>query len=246
MIPVDPGACWAACAALALMSLKPATVKAALARACDAPPLDCATLLDCAPTLDCAMRLRCVAALGSWVPASLVGVRPHEVMTVRPAVPADGAALHALYAALTPADLGSLGGAPPLDNLARGAGCGNVRAVSLVAQRGDGPASQLIGLVRLYADRDGIAGEFAILVHPSARCRGLGRLLLERLLSECRRRRLLLVRASALPRNAAMLALARRCGFQRLPAADGTVELALVLAPRPAPVRADFDRAGRR
>lgn len=50
--------------------------------------------------------------------------------------------------------------------------------------------------------------EFALLVHAAARGRGLGRLLVQRMLDECRRA-LLLVRAAALPDNAAMLALAR-------------------------------------
>ena len=119
----------------------------------------------------------------------------------------------------------------------RAAGAGRVPAggvggigIGLVALRGEGPNAELVGLARLAVDPDDIAGEFAILVHPSARRRGVGRLLMERLLSDCRRRGLRLVRSAALPRNRAMLALARGCGFQLLPAADGTVELVMALS----------------
>jgi acetyltransferase len=78
-----------------------------------------------------------------------------------------------------------------------------------------------------------VAGEFLILVHASARGRGLGRLLVERMLADCRLRELLLVRATTLPGNVAMLGLARACRFQLLPAADGSVELVRALRPPP-------------
>src|SRR5438067_7713323 len=156
----------------------------------------------------------------------------YELITVRPAVPADGAALHALCEAMAPCELGWL---------ARGEmsaaefawGVGDPGGISLIALRGEGRHAEPIGLARLCADPDGIAGEFAVLVHVSARGCGLGRLLVERMLADCRRRELLLVRASALAGNAAMLALARACRFTLLPAADGSIELLQALAPWP-------------
>lgn len=155
----------------------------------------------------------------------------YEVMRLRPAVRADGASLRALCAAAAPAELAWLaGGTMTPAEFARGAG--DPAGISLVAQCGEGSCSELVGLARLCVDPDRIAGEFAVLVHAHMRGRGIGRLLLDRLLADCRRRDLILVRAAALPDNTAMLALARACRFDLLPAADGTVELAKSLAPR--------------
>jgi acetyltransferase len=154
----------------------------------------------------------------------------YELITLRPAMPADRAALRALCEATAPRELGWLAhGAMSAAEFALGAG--DPAGISLVALRGAGKEAEPVGLARLCADPDGVAGEFAVLVHASARGRGLGRLLIERMLADCRRRELLLVRAATLPGNAAMLALARACRFQLLPAADGTVELVQALAP---------------
>ena len=156
----------------------------------------------------------------------------YELITVRPAVAADGVALRALCEAMAPGELGWLArGAMSATGFALGVG--DPDGISLVALRGVGRLSEPVGLARLCADPDGVAGEFAVLVHASARGRGLGRLLVERMLADCRRRDLLLVRAAALPGNVAMLALARACRFALLPAADGSIELMQALAPWP-------------
>lgn len=154
----------------------------------------------------------------------------YEVITLRPAQPGDGAALRALCVAAAPAELAWLAGGT-MSAAAFALGAADPDGISLVALRGVGDGAEAVGLARLCVDADGTAGEFAVVVHPSARGRGLGRLLLERMLADCRGRGLLLVRAAALPGNAAMLGLARACRFQLLPAADGTVELVQALAP---------------
>ena len=158
-----------------------------------------------------------------------------ELITLRPAVPADGAGLRALCEAQAPRELAWLaGGTMSASEFARGAADpGDPGGISLVVLRGEGRPPEPVGLARLCIDPGGVAGEFAILVAASARGCGFGRLLMERLLADCRGRGLLLVRASALPGNAAMLALARACRFQLLPAADGTVELVQALGPCP-------------
>lgn len=164
-------------------------------------------------------------------PAGSPRATAYELITLRPATPADVSGLRALCEAARPRELGWLGeGAMSAAEFAHGAG--EPGGVSLVALRGEGRAAELVGLARLCADPDGVAGEFLILVHASARGRGLGRLLVERMLADCRRRELLLVRAATLQGNVAMLALARACRFELLPAADGTVELVRALLPR--------------
>lgn len=207
MVLVDPGACWAACALLTLSAHRPpATSTPLLSDPAAGLPLACACQADDA-------------------------VRAHGLLTLRPAVAADGPAQRALCDALAPADLALFGaGALSPAVLAACIAGEPVGGIGLVALRGEGADAELVGLARLAADPDGIAGEFAILVHPSARRRGLGRQLVERLLADSRRRGLLLVRTAALPRNTAMLALARGCGFQLLPAADGTIELVMALS----------------
>lgn len=155
----------------------------------------------------------------------------YDLITLRPAMPADVAALRALCEAMAPRELGWLAGGA-MSAAAFAFGAPDPDNISVVALRGEGRGAELVGLVRLCTDPDGIAGEFAIIVHAAARGRGLGRLLVERMLADCRRRDLLLVRAAALSGNAAMLGLARACRFQLLPAADGSVELVRALARR--------------
>jgi acetyltransferase len=152
----------------------------------------------------------------------------YELITLRPALPADGAGLRALCEAQAPRELGWLaGGTMTAAEFALGAGAPG--GISLVVLSGEGRHPEPVGLARLCADPDGVAGEFAIIVGAQARGRGFGRLLVERMLADSRNRGLLLVRAAALPDNAAMLALARACRFQLLPAMDGTVELVRAL-----------------
>jgi acetyltransferase len=163
-------------------------------------------------------------------PPATPRAQSYELITLRPAVADDGAALRTLCEAMAPPELGWLaGGAMSAAGFARCAA--DPDGISLIALRGEGDQAQAVGLACLRVDPDGIAGEFAIIVHAAARGRGLGRMLLERMLADCRSRKLLLVRAATLPDNAAMLGLARACRFQLLPAADGTVELVQALAP---------------
>lgn len=154
----------------------------------------------------------------------------YEVITLRPAAPDDREPLRGLCEAGPPPELAWLaGGTMTAAEFALGAA--DPDGISLVALRSADAGAEMVGLARLCVDADRTAGEFAVIVHGAARGRGLGRLLVERLLADSRRRGLLLVRAAARPDNAAMLGLARACRFQLLPAADGTVELVQALAP---------------
>jgi acetyltransferase len=104
------------------------------------------------------------------------------------------------------------------------------REMAFIATRpGPGGAAETLGVVRVVIDQDGTAGEFAIIVRSDLHGRGLGRLLMARLLEYCRVRGLERVCGVALAGNVGMHRLARACGFQLLPAVDGNVEMVLAL-----------------
>lgn len=90
----------------------------------------------------------------------------------------------------------------------------------------------LLGELCLSIDRGTVAAEFALAVRPALQGRGLGRLLLHSVLDLCLQRRVTLACGSVPAGSPAMLALAHRCGFQILRAADGSAQLALMLRPR--------------
>lgn len=96
----------------------------------------------------------------------------------------------------------------------------------------DGMARGVLGELCVCIDRGRVVAEFALAVLPERQGRGLGRLLMACLLDACLTRRVALMCASVPAGAAAMLALARACGFQVLRAADGTAQLALMLRPR--------------
>jgi phosphinothricin acetyltransferase len=134
---------------------------------------------------------------------------------VRPAQPADAAAIAAIYnegiadgeatfetAPRAPADvLGWTGeGAAPL----------------VVAEEGDA----VLGWARagLYNDRPVYAGigEYAVYVSRGARGNGVGRALLEALAADAERRGYHKLLSRIFPENRASLALARACGFREV------------------------------
>lgn len=156
--------------------------------------------------------------------------RPRELITVRPATPSDSAAQCALLGVPAPAGPRLFAaGMLVLDDATHVQD--ESAGTRLVALRGAFPTPQLVGIGRLCVDPDGMAGEFGLLVHAGARRRGVGRLLLEALLADGRRRGLLRLRCAASFDSAPMLALAHACRFQSLPAVDGSAELVCTLAP---------------
>jgi len=93
-------------------------------------------------------------------------------------------------------------------------------------------SDQLLGELCVCFDPSRVAAEFALVVHPALRGRGLGRALIHCLLDLCRARHVALVCALVPAGNPGLLAAARGCGFQALRAADGSAQLALMLRPR--------------
>jgi acetyltransferase len=155
-------------------------------------------------------------------------------LTLRPIRPEDASAHEAFFHALTPEDVhyrmfGMVRELSPAQ-LARFTQIDYAREMAFIASRRtpEGGAETL-GVVRVAIDPDNTVGEFAIVVRSDLKARGLGRLLMDCMIDYCRARGLALVRGAALAANTRMHALARACGFQLLPAPDGTVEMVLPL-----------------
>ncbi|NIA53004.1 bifunctional acetate--CoA ligase family protein/GNAT family N-acetyltransferase [Massilia sp. TW-1] len=155
-------------------------------------------------------------------------------LLVRPIRPEDAPAHEAFFAALSPQDIhfrmfGTVRALSPAQ-LARFTQIDYAREMAFIATRpGPDGTAETLGVVRVAIDPDGIVGEFAIIVRSDLHGRGLGRLLMGRLLDYCRARHLERVVGVALADNVGMHQLARACGFQLLPAVDGNVEMVLAL-----------------
>ena len=74
-------------------------------------------------------------------------------------------------------------------------------------------ACEIVGEVRTREDADGARAEFAIAVRSDLQGQGLGRALLEKLVTFCRMRHVRLLYGLVDPSNTGMLSLARRVGF---------------------------------
>jgi acetyltransferase len=85
------------------------------------------------------------------------------------------------------------------------------REIALVGFRKDDPLP--LGVVRLHADPDGVAAEFAILVRRDLHGHGLGTTLMRRVIAVARERGLSRLFGSVLRDNARMLRLVRELGF---------------------------------
>jgi acetyltransferase len=156
-------------------------------------------------------------------------------IVIRPVRPGDAARIRAAFAQLAPEDLrmrffGPMNELPP-DMLRHMTRFAPGEEVTFVAETADGA---LLGGARLVRDPEG-AGEFAITIASGAKRQGLGRLLLERLLRHARAQGFARVWGDVLQENRAMLALARRLGFDAEPIADGPEIVRVSIATRAAP-----------
>jgi acetyltransferase len=108
--------------------------------------------------------------------------------------------------------------------------------IAVAAGRGGAP--QTLGVVRAITDPDGASAEFGILVRSDLKGKGLGTLLMDKIVRYCRDRDIGQVAGDVLAVNHGMLALARDLGFEIVPGLDPqTLNARLVLraAARPAP-----------
>jgi acetyltransferase len=106
------------------------------------------------------------------------------------------------------------------------------REMAFIASVDDGTASaETWGVVRAIADPDNTQAEFAILVRSDLKGRGLGSLLMKKIIRYCAERGTGVLTGAVLRGNERMLALARELGFTLASDADaGLVQLNLPLA----------------
>jgi acetyltransferase len=91
---------------------------------------------------------------------------------------------------------------------------------------------ETVGVARLIAESDGTTGEFAVIVQPDLKGKGLASRLMQRLIDWARARGMAAVVGQVLADNAPMLAFVRHLGFRvrRLPEEPDVMEARLDLA----------------
>jgi len=96
-------------------------------------------------------------------------------------------------------------------------------------QSGD---SETLGVVRTSTRPDNSSAEYAIIVHKGMKGKGLGKLLLEKMIRYVKSRGTKIIEAQTLPENKAMIGLSQRLGFSvRTDYDDDIVEMKLTLNP---------------
>jgi acetyltransferase len=163
-------------------------------------------------------------------PAELVehctlGGEPH---LVRPIRPEDAAAHGAFFARLPPLDVryrffSSVRELSP-EQLARLTQIDYDREMAFIAVRE--ATSETVGVARLVRESDGRTGEFAVIVQPDAKGKGVASHLMQRLIDWAKRQGLLEVVGQVLAENHPMLGFVRSLGFtlHRLPEDPDVIE----------------------
>jgi acetyltransferase len=149
-------------------------------------------------------------------------------LTIRPIRPEDEQAHSALVAAMSPEDLRMrfFGAVRGFDHsqLARMTQIDYDREMALIATAADANgAVETLGVVRAVADPDNESAEFAVAVRSDMKGKGLGRLLMERIIEYVRGRGTRFITGDILRENAPMLALARAKGFEMRASEDPAV-----------------------
>ncbi len=105
------------------------------------------------------------------------------------------------------------------------------REMAFIAVRQpDGAAPETLGVVRIVCDPDNIEAEFAIIVGSALKGKGLGTLLMNKVIGYCRARGVERIVGQVMAGNRRMLALAARLGFAQGSSADpGVIEVRLEL-----------------
>lgn len=135
-------------------------------------------------------------------------------LLLRPIRPEDGERLKAFYAAASPGDMRlrffMSRREVPHSELARYSQIDYDREMAFVALAGQA----MVGEVRAVCDPDNLQAEFAIQVASQWQGKGLGHVLLSKLIRHLRERGTGEIVGQCLPDNAGMAALARRAGFE--------------------------------
>jgi acetyltransferase len=158
-----------------------------------------------------------------------------QPLVLRPIRPEDEPAHRVLITRLHPEDVrfrffGMLR-EPIATELARFTQIDYEREMAFIATRNDRHGEpETLGVARVATDPDNITAEFAIVVRSDFKGKGLGSILLEKLIAYCRSRGTARIIGHVLPDNTRMIALAEKCGFQRAASVDDDVlELQLPL-----------------
>jgi len=163
-------------------------------------------------------------------PAELVeyrtlGGEPH---LVRPIRPEDAEAHGAFFSRLPPLDVryrffSSVRELSP-EHLARLTQIDYDREMAFIAVRE--ATSETVGVARLVRESDGRTGEFAVIVQPDAKGKGVASHLMQRLIDWAKRQGLLEVVGQVLAENHPMLGFVRSLGFtlRRLPEDPDVIE----------------------
>jgi len=158
-----------------------------------------------------------------------------EAVTIRPIRPEDAEEHEAFFARLSPEDVrfrffSSVRSLSP-EQVARLTQVDYDREMAFIAQRDS--TGETVGVARLVLDLARRSGEFAVIVQPDIKGRGLAGHLMRRLIDWGRSRGLAEIAGQVLADNAPMLAFVRQLGFsvRRLPEEPDVVEARLILEP---------------
>jgi len=156
-----------------------------------------------------------------------------ESFIVRPIRPEDAAAHGAFFSRLSPEDFRFFSALRELsaEQMARLTQVDYEREIAFVAVRE--ATGETVGVARLVQEMGTAEGEFAVVVQPDVKGRGLARHLMQRLIDWGRAHGLTEMVGQVLADNAPMVAFVRRLGFtiHRLPDEPGVLEARLSLAP---------------
>ena len=177
-------------------------------------------------------------------PAELSGsyLAKGETFTIRPIRPEDAAAHGEFFRRLTPEDVRyrffSAMRELSAEQMARLTQIDYEREMAFVAVRE--ATGETVGVARLVRDLAGSEGEFAVVVQPDMKGRGLARHLMERLIEWGRSQGMAEIVGQVLSDNQPMLAFVRRLGFsvRRTPGEEDVVEARMSFA-EPETVEAD-------
>lgn len=157
-----------------------------------------------------------------------------DVLTVRPIRPEDAEAHGAFFSRLSPEDIryrffSAMRALSP-EQMARMTQVDYEREMAFVAVRDHDGSAETVGVARLVCE-DSQRGEFAIVVQPDMKGRGLARHLMSRLIAWGRQQGLAEIAGQVLAENAPMLAFMRKLGFtiHHLPGEQDVVEAVLIL-----------------
>jgi len=161
-----------------------------------------------------------------------------ETLLIRPIRPEDAEAHAALFSRLTPEDIRyrffSMVRALSQDQIARMTQVDYDREMAFIAVCE--ATNETVGVCRLVREPYTDSGEFAVVVEPGMKGRGLARRLMQRVMDWARSQGMTSITGQVLSENAPMLAFMRRLGFtiRRMPEEPEVVEASIDLGQRAA------------